>query len=176
MFLEVVRFKRKTHDDLVHTLLRDAVAQDVRIRFQFQNELAATILDFLGGGNLRTVIGNCGTMHKYIGGLHLFKDSLVHVTSTPDFCHMNATGKFRFHRARDNAHVKAVREERRGNCNCRFTATAVRNVTHGVNRFFGAAGRNKDTFAVAGERRILCRQEVGRNRTRNCMDSLPRFT
>ena len=162
MFLEVVRFKSKTHNDLVCTLLRHAVAQDVRIRFEFQNELAAAILDFLGGGNLRAVIGNGRAMHKHIGIFHLFKDCLMHVASAPDFRHLNSAGKFRFHRTRDNAHVKAVREERRRNRDCRLSAAAVRYVTHRVNRFFGAASRDEDFFAVAGECRVLRGQEFRR--------------
>ena len=64
-------------------------------------------------------------MHKHIGILHLFENGLVHVTSALDFRDVDATGEFRFHGASNNAYIKAVCKERRGNRNGGLTATAV---------------------------------------------------
>ena len=95
-------------------------------------------------------------MDEDVGKVHLFKDGLVHVAGALDFFDAHATGEFGFHRACDDAYVKAVGKERRGDCNGGFSAATVADVAHRVNGFFGAAGGDENAaFAYSGCRKVL---------------------
>ena len=170
MFFEVVRLEREADDDLTAGITRSvcsaggagrgAVAQDVRVRHEFQHELATAVLDFLFGRVGGAVVRYRRAMHD---GVRRFKPRHHGVVHLPGALHAGDFDSARergLHRACDDFDFEAVGVEYRGERDGSLTAAAVGNVTYRIDGFFGAARGEEHLLAVTGESSVLRGRDV----------------